>query len=137
MTKTTEQKIFDNLVKIGIIGEDAALNFNEHIRLKSGAYMDLVVEDLITEDDRSVISMSHYGLQNGDVMADPDMEVEVNQTARSVRALSYRNDYVGVYQHIEDTPRLQRDLNSFLLDWTKNLIDQGFAVGKGGAEHNV
>lgn len=137
MTKTTEERIFDNLVKIGLLNDDGTLTFSEYVKLKSGGYMDLNVDELFASGNCVTIALAHNGIQNGDVMADPDMEVEVNPTARSVRALSYRNDYVGVYQHIEDTPRLQRDLNSFLLDWTKNLIDQGFAVSKGGAEHHV
>lgn len=70
------------------------------------------------------MAMAH----NGDLMADPDMEIEIDQTTQMARALSYQNDYVGVYNHVEQDKSKQNDLTSFLLTWTQNLIDQGFKV---------
>lgn len=94
------------------------------LHLKAPGYMDLVIERL----DRRRISMTHYGKQNGDLMADPDMEVEIAPDRSGIRALTYQNDYAGVFQSIKDesNPVLERELTEFLADWLKNLEDQGF-----------
>lgn len=45
-----------------------------------------------------------------------------------VRAISYQNDYAGVFQSIEQTPhpKLEREVTVFLAMWLKNLDEQGF-----------
>lgn len=94
------------------------------LHLKSPGYMDLVIERL----SRLRISLSHYGEQNGDLMADPNMEVELAPDRGWVRPLSYQNDYAGFYQSIEadPNPRLEKELVDFLGTWLKNLEEQGF-----------
>jgi len=94
------------------------------LHLKSPGYMDLVIERL----SRLRISITHYGKQNGDLMSDPDMEVELAPDRSWVRALSFQNDYAGVFHSIEQTPhpKLEQEITEFLAMWLKNLDEQGF-----------
>ncbi len=98
--------------------------------LKSPGYMDLVVERLTP----TRASLTHYGKQNGDLMKDPDMEIELDPARRWVRPMTYQNDYAGVFHSLDDvqSPRLERDLAEFFATWLKNLDEQGF--GRPSAE---
>lgn len=126
-----QTKIFSNLQKIGLITPSGDPGFDEYIKLKSSGYMNLNVDFLGQSPFNKVaymIAMAHNGELNGDLMADPDMEIEIDQTTQMARALSYQNDYMGVYNHVEQDKSKQDDLNSFLLTWTRNIISQGFKV---------
>lgn len=93
-----------------------------HIKIENGAYTPLSVE-LIWNENQShdgeyrVYSMAHYSELNGDLMADPEMEIKVYKDGKT-QALSYRNDYLGHSSECKD--------NSFLNTWLKNIKDQGF-----------
>ena len=126
--------MFEKLVKLGIINQDGNLKFNEYLKLKSGNFMDLNIDHLsYKNDDRSiVISLAHNYIQNGDVMADPDMEIRIIPSMKMVEALTFKQDSIGIYQqvYLEDgrfNPILKNDLNNFLNFWLKNLIEQGFS----------
>jgi len=126
--------MFKKLVKLGIINQDGSLKFNEYLKLKSGIFMDLNIDHLShKDDDRSiVISMAHNYIQDGDVMADPDMEVRIIPSMQMAEALTFQQDSTGTYQqvYLEDGrfyPILKKDLNDFLNYWLKNLIEQGFS----------
>jgi hypothetical protein len=126
--------MYNKLVKLGIINQDGSLKFNEYIKLKSGIFMDLNIDHLShKDDDRSiVISLAHNYIQEGDVMADPDMEVRIIPSMKMVEALTFKQDSTGTYQqvYLEDGrfyPTLKKDLNDFLNYWLKNLIEQGFS----------
>lgn len=127
-------KIFDKLAKIGIINSNTGqLNFKEYLKLKSSAYMDLNIDHLShkDKDEYIVISMAHNFLQNGDVMADPDMEIRIFPESKTVEALTYQLDSMGIYNCVYNqngTPNmeLKSKLNTFLDTWLTNLIKQGF-----------
>lgn len=99
-------------------------------------FMDLVIEDLGFRDDlgNKVFSISHYGEQNGDLMADPDMEVSFDEKNERIIPRTFRNDYIGLFQEvfcIIDGQKCYRgrllvDLDTFLWQWSKNLEMQGF-----------
>ena len=107
-----------------------------HKHFKSSGYMDLVIENLeyTDEDGNPIYSISHYGEQNGDLMADPDMEIAVNHREGRIIPRTFRNDYMGMYQVVFGTqdgrrvykPALLRDLDQFLWQWLKNIDAQGF-----------
>ncbi len=127
--------IFNKMVKIGIINEDGKPNFDECLKLESGAYMDLHIDFLCEKDGKYTISMAHNYIQNGDVMADPDMEISVIPEMKAAEALSYRLDGMGINQHVYqyDTDgnklvnrRLKGELNRFLNTWLGNIKQQGF-----------
>lgn len=127
-------KIFDKLAKIGIINSNTGqLNFKEYLKLKSSAYMDLNIDHLShkDKDEYIVISMAHNFLQNGDVMADPDMEIRIFPESKTVEALTYQLDSMGIYNCVYNqngTPNmeLKSKLNTFLDTWLTNLLKQGF-----------
>ena len=79
-----------------------------------------------------VISIAHYGEQNGDLMADPEMTFTIVEG--KYYPISFRNDYVGVSQEVfgfdkDGKPktikiRLQSDLVVFSTQWMKNIKEQ-------------
>ena len=107
-----------------------------HKHFESSGYMDLVVENLCTTDENGfpIYSITHYGEQNGDLMADPDMEISINHSEGRIIPRTFRNDYMGLYQEVFSqqnghrlySPALLRDLDQFLWQWLKNIEDQGF-----------
>ena len=127
--------IFNKMVKIGIINEDGKPKFDEYLKLKSGSFMDLNIDFLYEEDGRYTIAMAHNYIQNGDVMADPDMEISVIPEMKMAEALSYRMDGLGINQHVYQfdengnklvSKRLKGELNRFLNMWLNNIKKQGF-----------
>jgi len=134
MTKTIYEKMFDKMVKLGIINQDGSLKFDEYLKLKSSGFMDLNIDHLSHKDNENsiVISIAHNYIQEGDVMADPDMEIRIIPKMKMVEALTFQQDNMGIYQqvYLEDgryvIPKLKNELNDFLNFWLKNLIEQGF-----------
>lgn len=108
-----------------------------HARFESSGYMPLSIEYLGYNDHlgRPVYAMMHFGIQNGDLMRDPDMEFSVDFAHGTIHPRSYRNDYVGVFHEVYMTdsdgsllysPKLLTELDQFLWTWLKNIGDQGF-----------
>lgn len=102
-----------------------------HATLSADSFMDLSIEWI--GDDR--LAMAHYGKQNGDLMADPDMELIVDFDKKEVLPATYQNDYLGVYQEVylennQWRPKLSRELTSFLNTWLRNLEFQGHVLTK-------
>jgi uncharacterized protein YqiB (DUF1249 family) len=135
MRKTVYETNFDMMVKLGIITPEGVPTFKEAKKMKSGTFMDLNIDFLISTDKGIVISMAHNFVQNGDVMADPDMEIRIVRNAHMVEALSYRQDAMCINNHVytDETEtqfdvQLKKELNSFLNTWLKNLINQGFSA---------
>lgn len=110
------------------------------IRCKSSGFMDLTIENLFVNDcyGNPMFSITHYGEQNGDLMSDPDMTFSVNHTTQTIIPLSYRNDYVGMYQEVIQKRNgklmysisLLKSLDDFLWTWLKNIKEQGFSPDK-------
>lgn len=121
---------------IQLHGGLAALD-ERYIRIENEPYMRLVIEH-IGDGPRglTLISVAHYGEQNGDAMRDPEMTFEVAEINGhfDFHPVSFQNDYVGRWQEAvwrEDDqtlcrPRLVRELNSFARMWDRNLKEQGF-----------
>jgi len=126
-------KKLDNLLPSGI--EKFCANPNKHIKLKAEGVMDLNI-DVITwkEDDQKKtfrIAMAHNFIQNGDVMADPDMEIRIHREQKTAEVLTYQMDSLGIYQEVYPGAgtiniALKKNLNSFLLTWLRNIKKQGF-----------
>jgi uncharacterized protein YqiB (DUF1249 family)/SAM-dependent methyltransferase len=98
---------------------------------KSGGYMDLNFDYLYEDEQGYVFALSHYYKQNGDMIADPDMQIRLIPEMKMAEALTFQ-DY-RVYHEVYHTdengknfvrPRLKKDLNSFLSQWLTNLINQ-------------
>jgi hypothetical protein len=135
MRKTIYETMFSKLQQIGIIDQDGnPATINGHLRLESGAYMPLSVNRLPAEKEGCHrISMAHNRIQEGDLMADPDMEIRIYPDLKAVEALTYQQDGLGIYQVVfpepgKVYPKVKKELNIFLNRWLSNLIDQGFKV---------
>ena len=103
-----------------LLGNDTA------VRLTVDGYMPLSVEDIgQSADGNRLISICHYGEQNGDLMHDPEMVFEIHTYAspKMAEPLSFKNDYMGlmqeIYRYDDDgkkthvNARLKQDLKSF------------------------
>lgn len=118
-------QIYDKLQKLGI------LTVKEHVRAKSGSFMDLVVEKV----GENEFSLTHYYEQNGDLIPDPDVTVRVHENMKMAEALTYQDSfgYQAIYIEDEDGTKLvdavvKQKLNGFLNYWLSNLMQQGFKV---------
>lgn len=96
----------------------------KHLKIKSPGYMDLYI-DYWPEGQNLKIDMAHNLIQNGNVMADPDMEFLL--THGELIPLTYQLDSLGIY----DSSRAPKAIDSrakFAETWARNLIAQGFIL---------
>jgi hypothetical protein len=110
-----------------------------YLKIENPPYMALVIEATPEPGPlgEPVISVAHYGEQNGDLMRDPEMCFELTNPLRLGWIMTpsyYRNDYLGV----EQTSRyrdgdnyvfvrgLYEQHEQFARQWDKNLRTQGF-----------
>ena len=117
----------------------ALLNGSTAVRITVNGYMPLSVEDIgpCGEGNR-LVSLCHYGEQNGDLMRDPDIVFMFHDLADGLAAepVSFRNDYMAICQEVykyDETgkrthvvPALKRELKEFSRTWFSNLKEQGF-----------
>ena len=109
------------------------------VRIAVSGYMPLSVEEIgPSGDGRRLVSMCHYGEQNGDLMRDPDIVFLFHNLPDGAVAepVSFRNDYLGIAQDVyryDETgirthvvPSLKQELKEFAESWFANLKDQGF-----------
>ena len=125
-TGIVQEKIYVKLDKLGI------LQVKESVHLKSGSFMDLVVERL----GENHFSLTHYYEQNGDLCPDPDMEIRIMPDMEMAEALSYQDSFGFRKVYYPDNMvdlKAKKDLNQFLNTWLNNLKKQGFKYPNGGA----
>ena len=99
----------------------------EYLRLEAGeAYYPLVIHHKYG----SHYCMEHYYMQNGDRMYDPYMDFQINKEAGTLRAFSYENSGIGVYNEADpDDPAYEKAINgfnSFFATWLNNIRSQGY-----------
>jgi len=118
----------DNYVALMAFAPDIVKREKEHIRYHAGpSFMPLSIEWI----GKNMIAMSHYYMQNGDSMADPDMEFEIDHEKQTLNARTFQNDGFGKYECViqEDgsvNEELERELNSFAKMWLSNIKAQGY-----------
>lgn len=71
MSKNVYEMIYSKLQQIGILYESGKMQA-EYMKFVSEGLMDLNVDNLLND----MIALAHNGIQNGDVMADPDVHVK-------------------------------------------------------------
>jgi len=123
------------LVKVlSDLGVDFDAKEHKHYRFKAQAMMDLIVETWPDPKGQLHLSVAHYGKQNGDAMADPEMEFLVG--SGEIGPISYRNDYLGIVQwarFLDDNgkemirPGLVLELRKFAAEWARNIKAQEYA----------
>ena len=99
MRRTVFEMIFARLQQLGIIDESGKMQA-DYMKFTSSGLMNLNVDNLLND----TIALAHNGKQNGDVMADPDMEIRIYPEMKTAEALSFRNDYLGIYQEVYPEP---------------------------------
>ena len=125
--KLIYETIYKKMDKLGL------LDIQEYKKLISDGYMDLSIDVLNDNKEHKTIALAHNFIQNGDVMADPDMEIKIHKDLKMAEALTYQLDSLGVFQCVysDDGKKvnlaLKKQLNSFLNKWLTNLINQGFS----------
>ncbi len=101
----------------------------------NSAFMPVVVEHIGDNPYGALISVAHYGKQNGDPMRDPDVVLLHARDNGSYYPVSYRNDYVPVFKEavrftgprqeiIRCRQRMQKDFASFVNRWMKAIYEQ-------------
>ena len=123
--KMIYETIYKKLEKLGIT------ELVKYKKLKSEGYMDLSIDILSDNEEEKHIAMAHNFIQNGDVMADPDMEIKIYKKTKMAEALTYQLSSLGIFQRVYPEPgkvypKLKIQLNSFLDQWLTNLLSQGF-----------
>lgn len=99
----------------------------EYLRLEAGEdYYPLVIHHKYG----SHYCMEHYYMQNGDRMYDPYMDFQIDKEAGTLRAFSYENSGIGVYNEANpDDPAYEKAINgfnSFFATWLNNIRSQGY-----------
>lgn len=99
----------------------------EYLRLEAGeAYYPLVIHHKYG----SHYCMEHYYMQNGDRMYDPYMDFQIDKEAGTLRAFSYENSGIGVYNEADpDDPAHKKKINGFnkfFATWLNNIRSQGY-----------
>ena len=132
------QTNYERMVNLGLISKCGKAE--EALTLTSSGYMDLVCE--IIPDDMNVpesimsdsytIGLAHYYNSNGDRIADPEVQIVVNPTAKTAIAICFEMPACGIYRPAfvgngKYNQVLFNDHNSFLRTWLNNLKDQGFS----------
>ena len=135
MKKSVYEMIYKKLQQIGILDESGKMEA-EYMKFKSSGLMDLNVDNLLNNR----IALAHNGIQNGDVMSDPDVEVQIYPDQKMAEALTFQNDYLGIYQEVYPEPgkyhpKLKKDLNEFLNDWLQNIIDAQYQLAEKESEN--
>lgn len=134
MSLDVYEKIYSKLKRIGILDENGVMQ-HAYMKFTSPGLMDLNV-DKLTED---TIALAHNGIQNGDVMCDPDMEVKIYPDQKMAEALTFQNDYLGTYQEVYPEPgkyypTLKKELNDFLDEWLSNIIEANYELAEKESE---
>ena len=99
----------------------------ESLRLEAGdAYDPLVIHHKYGDH----YCMEHYYMQNGDRMYDPYMDFLIDREAGTLRAFSYENSGIGVYQEADPADPTQEKriagFGQFFATWLNNIASQGY-----------
>jgi hypothetical protein len=108
-----------------------------YLKIDNTPYIELVIEatDESGPCGLPVVSVAHYGLQNGDPMRDPEMCFELGLAGGThLNPFYWRNDYVAVEQWSRNIIRdryvflvaLHEQHEHFARTWDANLRAQGY-----------
>lgn len=103
------------------------------VKVHNEPFMPLTIENIGTGPTGApAFSVCHYGEQNGDLMRDPEICVELRN--EELTPYYWRNDYAGLEweiifkdgDRVLQKPRLLADCKKFLRIWERNIREQGF-----------
>lgn len=100
---------------------------SRHVGGKDRAFMQVIVERIAP----TIYSIAHYGTQNGDLMADPEMTFHRGRDG-GWYPLSFTNHYIGVSRRAADVmgdkvrvdPREQAEQTAFADAWMVAIREQ-------------
>jgi len=109
-----------------------------YLKIENPPYMELVIEAVDESGPCGLpaLSVAHYGIQNGDLMRDPEMCFELGMAGGAhLNPFYWRNDYMAVEQwsrniireHYVYLVQLHQQHELFAKTWDNNLRLQGFA----------
>src|ERR1035437_8505000 len=107
------------------------LTIEEHGKSEVRGLMDLNFDVLFRTPSKIVIALSHYYKHpSGDMIANPDMEIAVYPDREAAEALTFQDTfgYRVVYSDNKVDVRAKKELNAFLHQWLRNLIEQGHRI---------
>lgn len=97
-------------------------------------FMPLTIEQV----GDNFIAISHYYEQNGDAMADPDMEFAYDNDRKTLQARTYQQDalqrYDEVYGDDGYNEELEEELNLFAHEWFQTIEKQRYVPVQEAAE---
>lgn len=92
------------------------------------SFMPLTIE--VIGKDR--IAISHFLEENGDSLADPDMEFEVSHETKTLHARMYQQDTLRRFENVlQDgtvNEELENELNEFAEQWFTNVRENGYKL---------
>lgn len=105
------------------------------VSLRVPGFMPLSIE-IVGKGPRGgpLLSIMHTYEQNGDLMRDPDLIVELIPPVNWWLPVSFRQDNLGIFQEavlldgvrLITHSRLVDSLKAFMAEWDRNLGEQGF-----------
>lgn len=105
------------------------------ISLRVPGFMPLSIE-IVGKGPRGgpLLSIMHHYEQNGDLMRDPDLVVELIPPVNWWLPVSFRQDNLGIFQEavlldgdrLITHSRIVDSLKAFMAEWDRNIGEQGF-----------
>lgn len=97
-----------------------------------GAFMPVHIEIVGRTEKYNILSLAHYGEQNGAAMRDPEMIFALHKESQQFIPYYYRNDYAGIEQYsvkwtgegVLLNRRLQAQHTTFANQWLRNIATQ-------------
>ena len=122
MHKEIYERLFEDFPEV-MSGDKSA------IKLEAGEGWD----KLSVELHNNVFSIAHTYLQNGDLMYDPLICLNVDFVNQKVIPISYENSSLGVYEQYDinaeptsESVKKQNDVLDFMDTWLDNIGEQGY-----------
>jgi len=125
--KTIFQSTIEHLLKSHNLLEAFQTQETFHVRFDKPGYQRLVIE---RHDE--MISVAHYFELNGDLIADPDIELHYPSwvpTAITQAFFGYRTKFIERDGKTYVDTRFHKQVSKFLTLWARNLKAQGWAEG--------
>jgi len=124
---TLFQTTIEELLKSHNLLEQFQSRNGFHVRFTMPGY-----DRLVIERHGELISVAHYFEQNGDLIADPDVELHYPTWTPTAITQSFgyrREKFIERDGKTFVDTRFHKDVCSFLAQWARNIQAQGWAEG--------
>jgi len=124
------EKMFYKKMEVVLGKNIKEIEGNFHLKLINEPYMRFTFESIGEDEKYRFFAMAHYYEQNGDLVADPDIEFAVHKKTGDLIPMGIMQ--MGMYKRYfyPDTMKINmagsKSLMSFLNMWSGNLVSQGF-----------